>query len=48
MHIFLKQTIDHIARMFSGLVANWFEHFPTGTVITGIIPGIKNGIEGCE
>ena len=48
MHIFSKQTIDNIARMFSRPVANWFEHFPIGTVITSIIPGIENGIEGCE
>ena len=32
MHIFPKQTIDNIARMFSRPIANWFEHFPRGTI----------------
>ena len=48
MHIFSNQTTRNIERIFSERVGKWLQHFPVGMVLTSIIPGIKNGIEGCE
>ena len=48
MHIFSRQTTRNIGRIFSERIGEWLQHFPIGKVLTSIIPGIKNGIEGCE